>query len=309
MGARDELSSRSYGRPVLGGLGRWADRRLQFILILPAGLIFVFIAAYPIGYNIYISLHRFLFIQRVFTFTGPRNYLFLFQDPVFLTSLLNTLRFVALATAVEVSLGLGLAVLFNARLRAKRLLLSISVLPMMLPTMVVCAVWAIIYDYEFGFLNNVLRSLGLEPLRWLSDPRFAMEAVTLVDVWQWTPFALLVLLAGLQSIPEDLHEAAQIDGANGVQRFRHITLPLLSFHIQIVILLRVIDTFRVFDKVYTLTGGGPGYATETITMYIFREGFRYFNLGRASAASLVMLVLILIIGALYVRRMWRGVRA
>jgi multiple sugar transport system permease protein len=132
-----------------------------------------------------------------------------------------------------------------------------------------------------------------------------MESIVLVDIWQWTPFVVLVVLAGLQSIPDYLYEAAQLDGASDWHQFRFITLPVIAFHLQLVILLRVIDGFRLFDKVYALTGGGPGHATETITMYIFKEGFRYFNLGYAAAASLVMLLLILAVSLVYTKRMWR----
>lgn len=267
------------------------------------------LTVFPLIYNGYISLYHFQFIRRVFNFVGIRNYTRLFQDGLFLSSIGNTLKFVALATVAEVVLGTGLALLFNARLRGRRIMLPLMVLPMMLPTMVVCAVWVMLYDFEFGFLNNALRFLGFAPVQWLADPRIAMKSIVLVDVWQWTPFVLLLILAGLQSIPDYLYEAAQLDGASGLQAFRYITLPLLSFQIKLAVLLRLIDTFRIFDKVYAMTGGGPGYATETISLYIYREGFRYFNLGYAGAASLVMVLLVLGLSILYARRMWKGLRA
>ncbi|MFH1609466.1 MAG: sugar ABC transporter permease [Candidatus Bipolaricaulota bacterium] len=275
----------------------------------PAAFLFLMLTVFPLVYNGYISLHHFALIRRVFSFVGMQNYVRLSQDGLFLSSILNTLWFVGLATAAEVVLGTGLALLFNARLRGRRVMLPLVVLPMMLPTMVVCAVWVILYDFEFGFLNNLLRSLGLGPVLWLSNPRIAMASIVLVDVWQWTPFVLLLILAGLQSIPDSLYEAAQIDGATGFRRFWHITLPLLSFQIRLAILLRIVDTFRIFDKVYTMTGGGPGFSTETISLYIFREGFRYFNLGYAAAASVVMVLLVLVISILYARRMWKEMRA
>lgn len=289
-------------------LNLWFERHIRWWLLIPAVLLFLAITVFPLLYNAYLSLHHYSLLRRVFSFLGASNYIRLSQDGLFLASIANTLRFVLLATAVEVLLGTGLALLFNARLRAKRVLLPLTVLPMMLPTMVVCAVWVILYDFEFGFLNNVLRSIGLSPVNWLANPRWAMESLVLVDIWQWTPFVLLVILAGLQSIPDFLYEAAQIDGATPLQMFRHITLPILSFHIRLVILLRLIDTFRVFDKVYAMTGGGPGYTTETISLYTFREGFRYFNLGYASAASLVMLLMVLGVSILYARRMWKEMR-
>ncbi|MCS7240678.1 MAG: sugar ABC transporter permease [Candidatus Bipolaricaulota bacterium] len=288
--------------------GLWFERRIHLWLLLPAGFLFLFLTVFPLAYNAYISLHHFHFVRRVFYFTGGRNYLRLFQDGLFLAAIGNTLRFVALATATEVLLGTGLALLFNVRLRGRRILLPLAVLPMMLPTMVVCAVWVMLYDYEFGFLNQMVRSLGGTPVPWLSHPGIAMEAIVLVDLWQWTPFVLLLILAGLQSIPDYLYEAAQLDGASGFQMFRHITLPLLSFQIKLAVLLRLIDTFRVFDKVYAMTGGGPGYATETISLYIYREGFRYFHLGYAGAASLVMVFLVLGLSVLYARRMWKELR-
>ncbi|MBC7221276.1 sugar ABC transporter permease [Candidatus Bipolaricaulota bacterium] len=285
------------------------ERRIHLWLLLPAALLFLLLTVFPIIYNGYISLYHFAFIRRVFSFVGMRNYSVLLQDRLFITSILNTLQFVLLATAGEVVLGTALALLFNVRFRGRRALLPMTVLPMMLPTTVVCAVWVILYDHDFGFMNQVLKAVGLGPIRWLSDPRFALGSLVLVDIWQWTPFVLLVLLAGLQSIPDYLYEAAQIDGATPLQMIRHITLPILSFHIRFVILLRLIDTFRIFDKVYTMTGGGPGYTTETISLYIFREGFRYFNLGYAAAASIVMLLLVLSLSILYARRMWREIRA
>lgn len=291
--------------------GRWkpfADRSIHFWLLLPAGLLFLVLTVFPLAYNVYISFHHFHFIRRIFNFVGVRNYLRLLQDGLFLASIGNTLKFVALATVTEVTIGTGLALLFNARLRGRRVLLPLAILPMMLPTMVVCAVWVMWYDFEFGFLNAILRILGIAPVSWLSEPGLALYSIVLVDVWQWTPFVLLLILAGLQSIPDYLYEAAQLDGASSFKMFRHITLPLLSFQIKLAILLRIIDTFRIFDKVYAMTGGGPGYATETISMYIYREGFRYFHLGYAGAASLVMVFLVLGVSILYARRMWRGLR-
>jgi len=290
-------------------LGFSLDRSIHLWLLLPAGLLFLALTVFPLLYNVYISFHHFHFIRRIFNFVGARNYLRLLQDGLFLASIGNTLKFVAMATAAEVLLGTGLALLFNARLRGRQILLPLAILPMMLPTMVVCAVWVMGYDFEIGFLNSVLRALGLTPVLWLSDPRLALPSIVLVDVWQWTPFVLLLILAGLQSIPDHLYEAAQLDGAGGFKMFRYITLPLLSFHVRLAVLLRVIDTFRIFDKVYAMTGGGPGYATETISMYIYREGFRYFNLGYAGAASLVMVLLVLGVSILYARRMWRELKA
>lgn len=285
-------------------LGLWFEKNIYWLLLLPASLIFLVLTVFPLFYNVYISFYDYAFIQKIFDFIGVENYKYLFKDELFIGSILNTLRFLVSATTVEVMLGVGVAVLLNSKLVGKRIILPLANLPMMFPTMVITAIWAIIYDFEYGFFNNVLRHFGLEPLRWLSDPSIAMESVVLVDIWQWTPFVVLIVLAGLQSIPDYIYEAAQLDGASDSQQFRYITLPVIAFHLQLVILLRVIDGFRLFDKIYSLTSGGPGHTTETITMYIFKEGFRYFNLGYAAAASMVMLMLILAVSFIYTKRMW-----
>lgn len=290
--------------PVSQRISWWFEKNIYWLLLLPATLIFLVLTVFPLFYNVYISFFDFAFIQGIFEFIGVENYKFLFEDELFIGAIRNTLRFLVLATTVEVLLGVAIAILLNAELFGKRVLLPMVNLPMMFPTMVVTAIWAIIYDYEYGLFNNVLRHFGLQPLRWLSDPRFAMESIVLVDVWQWTPFVVLIVLAGLQSIPDYIYEAAQLDGASDTQQFRYITLPVIAFHLQLVILLRVIDGFRLFDKVYALTSGGPGHTTETITLYIYKEGFRYFNLGYAAAASMVMLLLILAVSFVYTKRMW-----
>ena len=184
--------------------------------------------------------------------------------------------------------------------------LPLVIFPMMFSTMVICAIWRSMYHYDYGIFNYALRSLGFEPVKWLINKDLALWSVVLVDIWQWTPMAFLILLAGLQSIPGELYEAARVDGATGTRLFRHITLPLLRNHIFLALLLRSIDTFKIFDKVYALTGGGPGTATETISFYIYRQGFTYFNMGRASAAAVVMFLAVSAVSLIYIRQVWRG---
>jgi multiple sugar transport system permease protein len=168
--------------------------------------------------------------------------------------------------------------------------------------MVVSAIWRAWFHYDYGFLNAFIRAVGFEGIRWLFDPDLVLYSVVLVDFWQWMPLAFLILLAGLQSIPKDLYEAAQVDGASRWHLFKNITLPLLRNSLLLATLLRIVDSFKLFDKVYALTGGGPGLATETISMYIYREGFKFFNVGTASAASVVMLG---VSGALAVVYAWK----
>ena len=175
--------------------------------------------------------------------------------------------------------------------------------PMMLPSVVVGVVWRLMLNPDFGAINGTLRRIGLNTasLTWTASPKLAMLSVIAVDVWQWTPFVFLVLLAGLQAIPEEPYEAALIDGSSPRQTFWHVTLPLLKPSILIVLLLRTMDLLRVFDQIFILTEGGPGFATETISLYIYRTAFRFFDFGYAAAMSFVLLALTNVISVIYIK--------
>ena len=286
--------------------GRWRRKYSYFLFLLPALILIVFLTVYPLARVFYLSFYRYNPIRRVERFVGFANYLRLFSDRFFLTGLKNTFLFSVGATVTEVLLGLGLALMFNVKFRGRKLFLPLVIFPMMFSTMVICAIWRSMYHYDYGIFNYALRSLGFEPVKWLINKDLALWSVVLVDIWQWTPMAFLILLAGLQSIPGELYEAARVDGATGTRLFRHITLPLLRNHIFLALLLRSIDSFKIFDKVYALTGGGPGTATETISFYIYRQGFTYFNMGRASAAAVVMFLAVSAVSLIYIRQVWRG---
>ena len=173
----------------------------------------------------------------------------------------------------------------------------------MLPTVVVGVIWQLMLNPNFGAINGTLKYFGIdtESLTWTASPRLAMLSVILVDVWQWTPFVFLVLLAGLQAIPQEPYEAALVDGSNNWQTFRHVTLPLLKPAILIALLLRTMDLLRVFDHIFILTEGGPGFATETLSLYIYRTAFRFSNFGYAAAMSFVLLIITNLISAGYMR--------
>jgi len=296
----------------------WHERHFNLLLLLPAVLIISFLTIYPLVNVVRLSFYEYNYLRGIPRFVGLGNYFRLFGDRFFLDGLRNTFLFSLSATLAEVLLGLGLAILFHRKFRGRRLLLPLVIFPMMLSTMVVCSIWRSMYHFDYGILNHFLDSLlpvmnwlrglfGAAPLeslrvKWLFDPDLALWSVVLVDIWQWTPMAFLILLAGLQSIPRELYEAARVDGAAGVSLFRYVTLPLLRNHLFLALLLRSIDTFKIFDKVYALTGGGPGSATETISFYIYREGFKYFNMGRASAAAVVMFLAVAGVSALYIRQ-------
>jgi len=162
-----------------------------------------------------------------------------------------------------------------------------------------------LFNYQFGLVNYYLTQLGFAPVQWLSNPTMAMRAVIIVDVWNTTSFVALLLLAGLQALPEEPYEAAHIDGASAIQRFRYLTLPLLRPTILVVLIWRFIDTFRIFDVIYLLTGGGPARATETVSIYVYRNGYQLFNLGLASASSYIVILIMLVVAAILARLMGR----
>ena len=275
----------------------WHERAFPYLLLAPAVLVLLLLTIYPLIYAVTVSLQ---------TPAGKwtlGNFARLFGDRFFGVALWQTLIYTVSALVVEFALGLGLALLLDSQIRARNLFRSLLLIPMMLPPVVVAVIWRLIYNPNFGAINGTLKGWGLETtqLTWIASPTFALPSVIVVDIWQWTPFMFLILLAGLQAIPQEPYEAAMIDGASAWQTFRDITLPLLKPAILIALLLRTMDLLRIFDQVFILTQGGPGFSTETISLYIYKTAFRFFDFGYASAMSFVLLVLVNFISIGYIR--------
>lgn len=271
--------------------------------IAPAFLVLTVILLYPLGYALWLSVHQWTlrtFRQGV-PFIGLENYASMFSNPDFLSSIKTTFTFVFLAISIEFVLGMGVALLLNHELKGRGLFRSMILLPMMCTNVVIGLTWRLLLNYQYGMVNYYLGRLGFLPVEWLSSPKVAMGSVVLVDVWNTTSFVALMLLAGLQSLPEEPYEAARIDGASGLQTFYYLTLPMLRPIILVVLLWRFIDTFRIFDVIYLLTAGGPARVTETVSIYVYRYGFQSFNLGIAAAVSFIMLLIMLVIAGLLAR--------
>jgi len=263
-------------------------RRLPpgLVWVAPALLVLAALSIYPLLYLIKVSLSD----ARGFTF---EHYTRLFQDRLFTVAAGQTLFYALAALTLEFFLGLALALLVDS-LAHGRALVRVSLLaPMLLPPVVAAVIWRLIYNPEFGVLNGMLRQLGFHTanLTWTSGRTSAMLSVILVDVWQWTPFLFLLLTAGLQSIPSEPLEAARVDGAGYWRTLRDVVLPLLKPTILLALLLRAMDLLRIFDQIFILTQGGPGSATETASLYIYRTAFRFSNFGYAAAMSFVGLVI------------------
>lgn len=265
-------------------------------------MVFALLTVYPLIYAIVTGFYKIDFIRAKTMFYGFQNYAEILTDDTFWVAVKNTLLFVVLAVVFETLLGTLFALFFNSGFRFMKLYRTVVLVPMLLPPITVALTWKMMYDYNFGIFNFLLKTIGLSPVEWLSSTDWALLSVVLTDIWQWTPFVFLVILASLQSIPLEIYESAQVEGASYVQSLRYITLPLLRPALALVLLLRTIDTFRVFDKMYVLTGGGPGNATETITYYIYRYGFRYFQTGYAAAASIIMVIMVLILSIPYIKQ-------
>jgi multiple sugar transport system permease protein len=273
-----------------------------WLLFFPALGVMLWLTVYPMFTVFITSFQNYNYITDSRSWIGLGNYMDILSDQVFLTSFLNTLIFCVAATGIEVILGIMLALLFYGDFHGKSLFVILMILPMMLSTMVVSAVWKTLFHYDIGLLNYLLQVVGLPRVGWLIDPKIALTSLILVDIWQWTPFAFIVVQAGLASVPQEIFEASIMDGASYLQTLFRVTLPILRDQILLLILLRTIDTFKIFSKVFALTGGGPGNATETTSYFIYREAFQYFKLGRSSTASMITMVAVSAVSAIYLNR-------
>ncbi|MFO7631579.1 MAG: sugar ABC transporter permease [Caldilinea sp.] len=274
-----------------------------WVMLLPLLTFVVAVAIYPLLFSFRISFFKYRLTDpnQVQTFVGLDNYLRAMQDPTVLTSLRVTLVYVAGTVILELVLGLALALLLASEMRTTRFVRSFLLLPMALPPLVVGLVWKSLYNADFGIIPYYLKQLGVNVGRGpLAELNWAMPAVILIDVWQWTPLLMIIFLAGIKGLPVEPYEAAYADGATRWDRFVHITLPLLKPTILVALLLRTVQSFKVFDTIYATTGGGPGSTTTVLNFHIFTVGMTFFDMGYAAALANVLLVIIAILSALYI---------
>jgi multiple sugar transport system permease protein len=260
---------------------------------IPALLVLLAVLIFPLGYSLNSSLFRWS-IARPFlgsVFLGFGNYVNALADPGFLRALFNTVLFTLLAVTIEVILGLGIAHLFLGDFPAKGFFETVLFIPVVVTPVAVGVIWRILLQTDVGLVCYLLAFLSGRAVTILSAPAAAFAAIVLIDVWQTTPFAFVMLLAALESLPRDPYEAAYLEGANWHQRLRYLTLPLLKPVLMVVMVIRVMDAFRIFDTIYILTGGGPGNATESVSTFAYRVAFQYFNTGYASALSYLTFLL------------------
>jgi multiple sugar transport system permease protein len=267
------------------------------IFVFPALLLLSLVTIYPIIYVFYLSFHRKLLIFDISKFVGLDNYIFLLKDDRFWNALKNTAYFTFVSVSLEMIIGLGIALLLNRQFKGRGMIRAVVLIPWAIPTVVSAKMWEWVYNTDFGILNYLIDS----KINYLGSPFWAMNAAVFMDVWKTTPFVAILLMAGLQVIPNELYHAARIDGAGTWQIFRRITLPLLKPVMLVVLIFRTLDAFRVFDAVYVLTGGGPANTTETLSIYAYKVLFQTLQFGYGSTLSVIMFLCISGISVLYIR--------
>jgi multiple sugar transport system permease protein len=264
----------------------------RWLTIAPATLLLLSIALLPMFELAAMSVSRIDWRegQAHWSYEGVANYARAATDSLFRAGIANTAVFALAAVGVQMVLGFALALMTTKVTRGRVFYRTVFILPILVPGIVIGAIWKLMYSFDFGVLNQMLGALGASPVDWLGNPSTALLAVIAVDVWHWTPFVYLLLLAGLESLPQDIYEAAKVDGVTFLQELRYITLPLMLPTIMVTLVFRTLVAFKVFDEIYLLTGGGPGTATEVVSYTIYRRFFTEGQMGYGSALSVLVLV-------------------
>ncbi|MBI2539774.1 MAG: sugar ABC transporter permease [Deltaproteobacteria bacterium] len=278
--------------------------RAAALFLFPSFLFVLIFSLVPIFESFRLSFYRMILTLPWLgqKFVGWQNYLDLLTDPVASHSLLTTLIFVTVTVPLEVLLGLAVALVINEPFRGRGLLRAVVLVPWAIPSTVASQMWRFIFNDRYGLFNYFLfgdqTELYLAPL---ADPQLALGAIMVADVWKTTPFAALMILAGLQAVPDELYEAASVDGAGGWQKFRRITLPMIKPAILLAFLFRTIDALRVFDLVFVMTQGGPADSTNVLQFYGYKKSFAEGMIGAGSAVSVLVFFLALLFALLYIR--------
>lgn len=274
---------------------------LGYLLVAPAYLFIVGLTIFPIFYAVYISLHQLSLTLPGMPFVGLRNYQAIAASSDFWQSMWVTTYFVFVSLVVQFPLGVAIALLLNENIRGRGVLRAAILIPWAIAPVINGLLWQWILNPRYGALNGLLKQLGIirDDILWLGEAFRAINVVIFADTWKVFPIYVILFLAVLQTVPTELHEAAHIDGANAWQRFLHITVPFLKPMVLVVLVLRTVQTFRVFEIIYVLTGGGPAGGTQVIGFHVYRETFGNLNFGYGAALSFVMAFITLILAGAY----------
>ena len=280
-------------------------RRFCFGMISPTLLVLLIMTAYPLIFTFYYSLTDYNLLKVLKNpakFIGLRNYVKLLSNEYFRLAIWNTVKFTIFAVIFEMFFGFLMAELVHSLKRGQKILRTLLLLPYLLPTVTVALSWRMMLSPNYGIVNQVLETLHLPVYNWFSDIKTAFAMLLVIDIWQSAPFVFLLLYAALQAVPQDQYEAARIDGASSFETLIYITIPNIKNSLALCALLRTIDSFRLFDKVNLLTGGGPANSTTTITQYLYNNGIKVFDFGYGSAGAIVMTLIVLFLASFYIKR-------
>jgi len=283
-------------RPLVPSSNAWP-------FITPTMLLAVILVLAPLIYSIYLSLFSLELTKpwQGTKFVGLVNYREILLNPDFWFSLRITFLFTFITVAAELLIGFGIALLLNREFVGEGVVRSLLLLPMMMTPVVAAISWKFMYEPTYGIINYYLARLGIPQPAWLAKPSTALFSIMITDIWRTTPFVFLVLLAGLQALPHEPYEASTVDGASSLQQLWYITLPLLKPVILVISMVRLMDAFRMFDLIFVMTRGGPGFASELLLVYNYRIAFRYFRIGSGNALSTLVLIIILIFTILFMK--------
>lgn len=296
MEKTDSLASTPHRRFRLPS--KWQRAITAYWMIIPALILYTGLVVYPLFRGLFISFHRWDGLSEM-KWIGLDNYKFVFADEVFWIGIKNSFIYAIGVTLVKNILGLFLAIVVNQELRGRTFFRAAAFMPVTFAFVVIGVLWSWVYNPTFGLINNLLTALGLESWiqGWLSNPKIALFSVMVVDIWKWTGFHMVLFLAGLQGISKEYYEVADIDGAGMFQKFIHITIPLLSQVTAVSVIMSMVGAFvGNYDIVYVMTGGGPFHSTEVALTWIVNTTFRYAQVGKANAMSMILFVFVAIFG-------------
>jgi multiple sugar transport system permease protein len=304
LSERCDMASITHTQQQLGkGLIKMREAKKQarkqwsaYLFLSPWIILFLLFTLFSVAFSFYISFREWNILEPAKPFVGLENYIRLFQDEKFYQALWNTILFTGFGVPLGMISGLLVALLLNTKVHGQSLFRTFYYIPVITPLVVSSVIWKWLYQGDYGLINYYLLKFGLinEKLLWLADPKLAMPALIIMGVWMGTGAVMVMYLAGLQGIPEELYDAAKVDGANGFQRMLYVTIPLLSPTTFYVLITSIIGSFQSFAHIYIMTNGGPLGRTTVIGYYVYQKGFRHFEMGYASAIAYVLFALIFI---------------
>jgi multiple sugar transport system permease protein len=279
------------------------QKNIAIYLTMPSLIVTIVLLAIPVAYGVYLSFTNLDIIKRTNDFIGLKNYIKAFTDAALYMSIFRNIIYVVVVVTFNFLIGFFMAFICYQNFIGNKALRFIIILPMLLIPTAAAVLWRFLYNYDIGLINSLLTTMNLSRIGWLISPKFALLSVILTDIWAWTPWMFLILLAGMENLDKQVLEAANIDGASQFQVIKNIMLPIMSPIIAIAISLKAIETFRTFDYLWVMTGGGPGSSSDITSTFIFKQAFKHLQYGYASALSIIVMAVLVILTIFIVKNL------